>query len=276
MRLGFRLVAGLRREDAEAVVAAVARRGRLTTVYDLWRESGVSVAGLRKLAGADAFNSMDLDRQHALWQVQELKDVETPLFEDCELRPPEIADCELKGAACDGAFASINEEVNGRDNPQFAIRNSQSFDVGLPSVPEPHKVALDYAAVGLSLRAHPVSFLREGLAQMRAAPSGELKDPQRRPAGSRVTVAGLVLVRQRPGTAAGIVFMTLEDETGVANLIIRPAVYARYRRAARHASLLLASGKVEREGNVVHVLVDRLKALDDMASDLVTHSRDFH
>ena len=89
-------------------------------------------------------------------------------------------------------------------------------------------------------------------------------------------MAGLVLVRQRPGTASGIVFMTLEDETGVANLIVRPHIYERYRRVARHGVVILARGTVERQGGVVHILVRRLEQVDEAMAALAARSRDFH
>jgi error-prone DNA polymerase len=107
-------------------------------------------------------------------------------------------------------------------------------------------------------------------------PGKELADPARHPAGKRIAVAGIALVRQRPSTASGIVFMTLEDETGIANLIIRPHIYERYRKAARHGIVLLARGRVERADDVVHVLVDQMETLDTWFAGLERRSRDFH
>ena len=96
------------------------------------------------------------------------------------------------------------------------------------------------------------------------------------PNGARITVAGLVILRQRPGTAKGVIFITLEDETGTANLIIRPHIYEKYRRAARHGLFILAHGTVERQGMVIHTLVTRLEMLDDHLAQLAGRSRDFH
>ena len=134
----------------------------------------------------------------------------------------------------------------------------------------------DYSATGLSLKAHPVSFIRGDLEQSGAVPAVELSDPKKQPHGSRVAVGGVVLVRQRPGTASGIVFMTIEDETGVANLIVRPKIYQRDRAAARGGVVVLARGKVERQGEVVHVLVDRIESAEPALAALATRSRDFH
>ena len=143
----------------------------------------------------------------------------------------------------------------------------------------------DYAATGLTLKAHPLAHLRPRLLRRGAATAAELRDD---PGGDlrhgrRARVAGLVLVRQRPGTASGVMFATLEDETGVANLIVKPAVYDRFKPAARHARLLLAEGAVQRQGQVVHLLADRLADLSGLLDALRDGgpaprlpSRDFH
>jgi error-prone DNA polymerase len=137
-------------------------------------------------------------------------------------------------------------------------------------------VAHDYGAVGLSLRAHPVSFLRNRLRDMGATVNADLADERRSPAGRTIAVAGITLVRQRPSTANGIIFMTLEDETGIANLILRPEVYKRCRQAARHGTIVLARGTVERQGAVVHVLVKHIENVQLENVELETVSRDFH
>ncbi len=237
LRLGMRLVRGLREEEAERIVEAVKRLGPFASIQDLRRASGVRVSTLRRLASADAFGSMGLDRQAALWEIAAIHDEEMPLFES--------------------AAGRSGEET-------------------LPRISEPRKVVGDYAAVGLSLRAHPVSFIRDRLAARGAVPAAEIRDASRWPHGALTGVGGIVLVRQRPGTAAGIVFMTIEDETGVANLIIRPHVYERYRRAARHGVVVLARGTVERQGDVVHVLVRSIESADGALAELAADSRDFH
>lgn len=134
----------------------------------------------------------------------------------------------------------------------------------------------DYATTSLSLKRHPVSFAREVLRGRNVITTAELQDADRVPHGRWVKVAGLVLVRQRPGTASGVVFETIEDETGVANLILWSDVYERYRPAARHAGLLQADGYVQREGQVVHVLAKRLFDLSHLLAGYRMESRDFH
>ena len=145
-------------------------------------------------------------------------------------------------------------------------------DPNLPMMSDQDSVVQDYATAGLSLKQHPVSFLREQLTVLRAISSAGLAEhaPDR-----RVKVAGLVLMRQRPQTAAGITFMTLEDETGVANLVIYPNVWQRFRQTARFATVLMASGRLQREGDVIHVVCDRLDDVSEMLERLESRSRDF-
>jgi len=134
------------------------------------------------------------------------------------------------------------------------------------------EVLADYRTMGLSLNAHPMKFLRDGLERLGVAPAEQLKVL---PNGRPVRVAGIVLVRQRPGTAKGITFVTLEDETGVANLIIRPTIWQRYRQAAHGATILLAHGRLQRQGPVIHVLATRLEDLSPRLGELGSQSRDF-
>ena len=241
IRLGLRMVKGLRRIDGDAVVGAVAERGPVDSVYKLWRASDVPARTLKRLADADAFGSMRLDRQRALWQVRSLHDQPMPLFDEVDAGEP--------------------------------------VELALPPVEPARQVLGDYAAVGLTLKQHPVSFLRKQLDRRGVTPNALLSDEQQVPAGRIVRVAGIVLVRQRPGTASGVVFMTLEDETGVANLVVWPKVYERFRKIARHSTLLLAKGKLQRDtdgGKVVHVVVQHLVELQMPGQPLVTRARNFH
>ena len=128
-------------------------------------------------------------------------------------------------------------------------------------------IARDFDATGVTLKRHPVACLRPSLQKLRAIPCGFLRHEQRTPSGKQVRVAGLVLLRQRPSTAKGIVFMTIEDESGAANLIFRPKVYERVRAAVRHATLVLVDGRVERRDGVVHVLV---RDASDLSAQLVS------
>jgi len=237
LRLGMRMVKGLKERDAAAISDAVAQHGPFTTPFDLWVRSQVSTSALRALARADAFRSMRLDRPHALWEVQALQGRPLPLW-DAPAPPP-------------------NEPV------------------ALPKSCVGSEVLRDYQALGLSLKAHPVSFLRATLSRKGVRTAAEVKDEKRCPFGTRVSTAGLVLFRQRPGTAKGVMFMTLEDETGRVDLIVRPGVYERFREAAVYARLVLARGRVERQGRVVHVLVSAFQDLDHLAAQLPRLSRDF-
>jgi error-prone DNA polymerase len=238
LRLGMRLVRGLSQADAETIAHAVHRIGQLPSIHALRRASGVRASALRRLATADAFGSMGLDRQAALWHVRALRDESLPMFGDVAA-PPQM-------------------------RPM------------LPSVSPPRQVIQDFGAIGLSLKAHPMSFIRPMLDAQRVLPASELANEAACPHGLRAKVAGLVLVRQRPATASGLVFMTIEDETGIANLIVRPKVFERYRRAARHGITVLAGGTVERQGKVVHVVVSSLEMLDEAMHELLVRSRDFH
>ncbi|HTL27982.1 MAG TPA: error-prone DNA polymerase, partial [Tepidisphaeraceae bacterium] len=145
--------------------------------------------------------------------------------------------------------------------------------VTLPKMPLGQEVMTDYSTIGLSLKKHPVALIREELKANNIITSAEL---MQREHGKWAKVAGLVLIRQRPGTASGIVFVTLEDETGIVNLIVRPDIYEKYRLAARHAGLLQAEGYVERKDKVIHIMVKRMFDLSDLLAGYQLRSRDFH
>jgi error-prone DNA polymerase len=212
LRLGFRLIKGLREEDA--VVLLAGRRKPFTSINDL-RDAGLSDAALERLADADAFRSIGLDRRQALWEVS-TKDRSEALF--AGQLPPD----------------AVNETVI------------------LPTLLPSEQVVQDYATTALSLKAHPVSFVRPQLEQLGVTATKDLTSLHN---GQPVKVAGLVLVRQRPGTAKGVWFMTIEDETGFANLVIFPQVGEQYRKAMHGARLFLAEGTVQVEGEVIHVIV---------------------
>jgi error-prone DNA polymerase len=268
LRLGMRLVTGLRREDAERIVLAVRRAGAtgMRTPEALWRASGCSARGMRLLARADAFASMGLDRQQALWAVEGLTDVAMPLFERGSDEATERRSDE-------------GRDTSSSESHAFPASLRRSVAPSLPALASWEQVQVDYAATGMSLKGHPVSFVRSrlrGLGVVTAEALADGADGGRHGDKSPVAVAGLVLCRQRPGTASGIVFITLEDETGAMNLIVPPKVYERYRREARHSVALVAYGRVERAGPIVHVKVRRLASLDGMLAQTAQRSRDFH
>jgi error-prone DNA polymerase len=240
VRLGLRLVIGLPRADADRIIAARAA-GPFASLADLAARTGLSRAALARLAKADAFGSLGLDRRGALWQA---------LGEGGQASAPR-----------DGAASGLLP-FGDADEPPAA----------LVPLSERQEVTADYAAVGLSLRPHPLSFYRPKLDELRVLRSEQLATW---PAGRQVRVAGLVLVRQRPSTAGGITFVTLEDETGVANLIVRPRVWEQWRQAAKRAAVMLAHGQLQREGQVIHVLVNKLEDLAPLLGSIRDGSRNF-
>jgi error-prone DNA polymerase len=227
VRLGMRMVRGL--ANAEAATLLAGRAGvPFETVEDVWRRGGAQVGSLVRLAEADAFHpSMGLARRDALWAIKALRDNPLPLF-----------------AAAEGTPApETNDQV-----------------VALKAMTAGHEVIEDYGHVGLTLRRHPVSFLREELSRDKILTCAQANvHPDRR----RIKLAGLVLVRQRPGTAKGVTFITIEDETGIANLVVWADLYERQRRTVLTANMLAVEGRVQREGLVVHVVTDRLIDLSD-------------
>jgi error-prone DNA polymerase len=155
----------------------------------------------------------------------------------------------------------------------LAMPPAENAEPALPLMNLGQEIHADYGTTGLSLKGHPVQLIRTELTRRKVIPAAEVWN---RPHGRWVSVAGVVIIRQRPGTAKGIVFETLEDETGIVNLIIRPDVYDRCRNAARNASVLQADGYVERQGQVQHVMAVRLHDLTDLVSNCFLRSRDFH
>ena len=230
LRLGFRQVKGLREEEMAELVA---RRGRgYADLADLRRRAGLSAAALDRLARADAFTSLELDRRGALWRAIGLDRT------GHELDPPPL-------------FAWA------RDRPAAAAKGwtaSAEPEIALPRMTLGHEVAEDYANLRMSLRAHPLALLRPML-DPRIVRAERLA---RIPNGRTVEVAGLTLVRQRPGTASGVIFITLEDESGIANLVVWPKVFERFRRVVLGAQLLVVRGPLQKEGLVIHVIAERL------------------
>ncbi len=239
LRLGLRQVRGLGRQPAAQIEQARADLGRpFRSLDELARTTRLGRAVLTRLAQADALGSLGLDRRRGLWQAIGQEPVR-PLF--AQLSEPDA------------------------DDPAEAI--------GLPPLSKGQEVVSDYRTQGLSLRAHPLSLVRPRLQELKIVTAAQLATL---PPGGRVRVAGLVLMRQRPSTARGITFVTLEDETGQANLIVRAAVWERHHHAARGAHTLLAQGRLERQGQVIHILVERLEDLSGLLAGVAPHSRDFH
>ncbi|TAL01085.1 MAG: error-prone DNA polymerase [Rhodospirillaceae bacterium] len=235
LRLGIRQVKGAREIDAVRLMQV--RGTGYRDLHDLWRRSGLSVRALTALAQADAFVAFGLDRRTALWRIGALNDQPLPLF----------------------VHGENQSGHNGSPN-LFA-----EPAVVLPSMTLGEHVIADYTAMSLSLKKHPLALLRSRLKAEGRVIHGALSDL---PTNTRVAIAGLVLVRQCPGTAKGVLFATLEDETGVANVIVWPHVLERYRRIVLGSALLGVVGKVQSEENVTHVIADRLTDLTDLLRTL--------
>ena len=223
---GFRQVKSLRSEDMELLING--RSSKYRNIPGL-RDAGVSIGALEKLAEADAFTSIGLDRRKALWEVSALADRPIGIF---------------KGQSSE----SIYEK-----------------NVELPVMSASENVVQDYASLSLSLKAHPVSFVREKLTQLHIVSAKELLTLKDR---SNVKVAGLVLVRQRPGTAGGVCFITIEDETGVANLVVFQNLFETYRKEILQSKLLMVEGKLQKERDVIHVIVKRCYDLTKLLKKL--------
>jgi error-prone DNA polymerase len=220
MRLGLREVDGLRAEDA-ALLLQFRAQEKAPTIADL-HAFGVPVPALEKLAAADAFRSLGLDRRAALWEVKALTKAKSlPLF----------------------AFADTREQGG-------------EAHVTLPEMPLSEHVVNDYQTLKLSLKAHPMQFFRNMCMERKVTDNAKLKAVKN---GAAITVAGVVLVRQRPGSAKGVVFLTLEDEFAVCNVVIWPQVLETHRAVVMGSRLMLIKGRVQKTGDIIHVVANTIE-----------------
>jgi error-prone DNA polymerase len=231
LRLGFRQVKSLREEDMKLLVSS---RVKIYTSINQLRDIDLSESTLERLADADAFRSIGLDRRQALWEAS-TKD-----------RPLALFAGQLPADAKD-------EKVS------------------LPTMTTSEHVVHDYAAISLSLKAHPVSFVREKLQRLHILSTQDLTTAKD---GDQVKVAGLVLVRQRPGTASGICFITIEDETGCANLVVFENLFNKYRKEILQSRLLMVEGKLQVEGEVIHVIVSSCYNFSPLLRNLIVANND--
>jgi error-prone DNA polymerase len=213
----MRMVKGLSNDHGARIVAARGE-GPFASIEEAWLRSGVPAAALEKLADADAFAGFGLSRREALWQVRGLGQAALPLFAAADAR-------------------NIEPEVK------------------LAPMTEGREVVEDYEAVQLSLRAHPLAFLRPELDRHRIIRCGDLA---RMKDGARVEVSGIVLIRQKPGKG-NVTFITIEDETGIANIILWQRKFDDYRRIVMSAPMIGVKGILQREGEVIHIVTDRLE-----------------
>ena len=259
LRLGLRMINGLR-ADAGAAIERARGEGPFSSIENFARRTGLSQAVIKRLAEADAFGSVGSGRREALWQAlgQERRPRKMPLFGEKGVRP-----------LCSGLEGLV---------PHDEKRGLTPF---LPPMPAYEEVVADYRSAGLSLRAHPISFYREQLDRLAITPAKGLLALAN---GEPVRVAGLVLLRQRPGTAKGITFVTLEDETGTINLVVHQQTWDRFYRIARRAPAWIAHGHVQTTKTsptdsvpapVIHVVVSKLEALAEHLRRLDVKSRDF-
>jgi len=234
VRLGLRMVKGLGNAEAARLISCRTDQPYVS-VDDLWRRAAIPSAALVELAEADAFRpSLGLARREALWAIKALRDEPLPLF----------------------------TAAAGRETLPIAEQSEPV--VSLKPMTAGSEVAEDYGHVGLTLRQHPVAFLRSEFQRRRISSCADAVASRDR---RWVDVAGLVLVRQRPGSAKGVMFMTIEDETGVANLVIWQAVFEKFRRVVLGAGLIGVKGRVQREGEVIHIVAQHLT---DLSAELAS------
>jgi error-prone DNA polymerase len=243
LRLGFRKIKGLSEEHGRSITQN--RAAGYTCIRDLWLRTGLSPRIITRLADADAFGSVGLSRRQALWAAKALgrvgdRDDDLPLFR-VAAAPPQAH-----------AQVSVPREP--------AVR--------LPPMPLGEEVVNDYRFLELSLRPHPASFLRADLARRGIVRNEELR---LLPPSARVSVSGLVTVRQQPGSANGVIFMTIEDETAVANIIVWPKTFERFRPVIMGARYIAVNGELQKESDVIHVVAKRL---DDLTSLLARLTED--
>jgi error-prone DNA polymerase len=238
LRLGYRQAQGLKEEEMHQLVAN--RGAGYDSVRDVWLRSELPPSTIERLADIDAFRSLGLDRRDALW-----------------------------------AARGLNRVGGQEDLPLFdqAGDRTREPDFDLPSMCLGEHIVEDYRTMGLSLKAHPVSLLREELNARRVIKSEQLTQIRN---GDRVRVAGLVLVRQRPGTASGVIFMTLEDETGIANIVVWPKLFEEYRRQVLGGRLVAIDGPVQSESGVIHVIAERVHDYTPLLAKLSAQGENLH
>ena len=275
VRLGLEQVHGL----GEAVgrrIEEARRNGSFRLVRDLVRRARLDRESLLHLARAGALASLGLDRRRAVWEAMQGFDQPGRL--------PLLDALEASGRGDDDDADDDDDDADDADGADGAGAGSLDHDAGdgaaregggrrvpLPAMSPQEEVIADYRSSGLSLAAHPLSFERARLAETGVAPIAEAVAA---PEGRRVVVAGIVLTRQRPATARGLIFLSLEDETGAANIVVRPDVWQAAHHEARRAAVLVVHGRIQRRGQVVHVLATRLETV--AVPPLPRMSRDFH
>jgi error-prone DNA polymerase len=294
LRLGFRKIKGLSEQDAKLIVAR--RNEPYVSVRDLWLRTGLSPRLIERLVDADAFGSLGLTRRRALWAAKALgrvgdKDDDLPLFRiernaqaletiatPLPIPPPQggreptaasgvvIDPSNKSGDDVAVAPQAFPPPLRGKDREEGAQQMPPSEpSVELSPMSLGEEVVNDYRFLELSLRAHPASFLRADLARRGIIENAKLR---LEPSGARVIVSGLVTIRQQPGSANGVIFMTIEDETAIANIIVWPKTFERFRPVIMGARYVAVSGEVQQESGVIHVVAHKLDDLTPLLARL--------
>ena len=247
VRLGFRQIQGLNKEELEKLIDA--RGNGFASVERLAAVAGVSRFTIERLAAADAFRSLDLDRRAALWAARRLDTI--------GIRKPMERKAHKKDTTSPLPLLAPHMSEELFPEPQ----------ISLPLMQLSEHVAEDYVATGLSLKAHPISFFRERLHRIGTITTAEHRR-ESLPQNKRITVAGLVLIRQMPGTAKGVVFLTIEDETGIANIIVWRKVFEKHRHVVMNSKFLAVTGRLQRAGLVIHVVAEDFRDLSKHLGEL--------
>ena len=254
VRLGLMYVSGLRAEAAETIVAE-RRRKPFTSIDDFVRRVKLRKPELDVLAEIGALNSLEqgIDRRAALWQIEKSRRPKGPLWEN------ETATDTPAGPSSTGDTASRRHGVTAHDPSPLA-----------PMTPF-ERLDADYRGAGLTTGPHPMHYLREAMNALGVVPAAALES---QPNGRRLRVAGAVITRQRPGTAKGFVFLTLEDETGVSNVIVTPDKFQQWRILVTGEPFLFVEGDLQKQDGVIHVRARKIERLGDVSLDIPSH--DFH
>ncbi len=242
IRLGFRQIKGIAELDALALISA-RPDGGFTDLHILARDSGISARTLEKLAEADAFASLGMTRRDALWAVRRLG----------------------QGRKIPPALPLFEAVEHGNRNMAVSAEFGPEKPTALPTMSIGEEVIEDYASLRFSLKAHPVSLLRDRLDQAGIKKTRDLAGVGD---GKKATIAGLIIARQRPGTASGVVFMTVEDESDIANIIIWPKIFEKFRRVVMSSTMIGVGGKLQHEEGVTHLIADRLLDLSGLLQSL--------
>jgi len=283
VRLGLREIKGFSEDDAKLVMAR--RASGYDSIRDVWLRTGLSPRVLERLADADAFGSLGLTRRDALWAAKALgrvgdRDDDLPLF--AGFTSPRLrGEVDARSASGEGPSQAQNTDNPPHPTRSFAARHPLPAsgereipiepEVALPPMPIGEEVVNDYRFLRLSLKAHPVEFLRGDLSRRGLVRNEALRSIA---TGAWVKISGLVTCRQRPGSANGVVFMTIEDESSIANVIVWPKVFERLRPVVLGARFVTVAGRLQKESGVIHVVAEQLEDLTMLLARLAQGGED--